>query len=376
MKSPERIALFTPSLRGGGAERMMVNLAAGLAGVAGVSVDLVAPNFQGPLRSHIDNRVRLIDLRARRISSSFIPLVRYLRNEEPRVLLSTLAHANMVALWARSVSGSKARVVIREANTLSQSVRASQRRARLVPHLAKLVYPHADAVVAVSQGVADDLAEWANIDPARISVILNPTVHPGLFVQGAVDVNHAWLGEGSAPVLVSMGRLTYQKDFQTLIRAFAIVNRELSCRLLIIGEGEEREALERLIQELDLEGRVQLLGFIENPYPYLRRASALISTSRYEGLPNAIIEAIALGTPVAATDCPSGPREILKDGELGPLCGVGDIMSIAQGIRTVLTAPVSREVLQERGSEFSVDLATRRYLEVLLPSIVSTAPRS
>jgi len=361
----QKVALFLPSLRGGGAERVMVNLARGFS-EKGLDVDLVLAKAEGPYLSQVPPEVRVIDLHSDRVLASLPHLVRYLLRERPQALLSTLDHANIVALWARKLARVPNRLVVRVANNLSQSAsNASSARERLMPRLIHKFYPWADAVVAVSQGVADDLVKTAGLSRERIQVIYNPVVTPDLLEKAKEPLNHAWFAPGEIPVILSVGRLTKAKDYSTLIRAFAQVQREYPARLMILGEGEERPKLETLIRELDLEEDVSLPGFVDNPYAYMARSAVFVLSSVWEGLPNVLIEAMAIGTPVVSTDCPSGPAEILEGGEWGRLVPIGDVEKMTTAIIATLNDPNHPDV-SKRAQHFGVEKSVKAYLEVLL----------
>ena len=358
-----KVALFLPSLRGGGAERVMVNLARGFS-EKGLDVDLVLAKAEGPYLSQVPPEVRVIDLHSSRVLASLPGLVRYLRREQPGALLSTLNHANIVALWAKRLAGVQTRVVVREANTESvSSVHSQSLRGRIMPFLTRCFYPWADAVIAVSQGVAEDLAKTTRLPIERIRVIYNPVVTPELLEKAKEPINHPWFAVGEPPVVLSVGRLTRQKDYPTLIRAFVLVHKEQPVRLIILGEGEERPKLEALIQGLGLDGEVSLLGFVDNPYTYMAKAAVFVLSSTWEGLPNALIEAMAVGTPVVSTDCESGPREILENGKWGKLVPVGNVEALAVAILESLEDNSQRSV--ERVAFFRLDEVIKQYAKVM-----------
>jgi glycosyltransferase involved in cell wall biosynthesis len=333
-----KIALFLPSLRGGGAERVMVNLARGFV-ERGLRVDLVLARAEGPYLSQVPKEVRVVDLGARRVLYSLPGLVRYLRRERPQAMLSALNHANIVAIWAKLLARVQTRLVVAEHSTLSRSTEnASSVRAKLLPFLIKTFYPYADAVVAVSRGVAEDLVTTTKLPMEKIKVIYNPVITPELFAKAEEPLDHPWFRPGEPPVVLGVGRLTQPKDFPTLIRAFALVRKERPARLMILGEGEERPKLEALVRELGLEEDVALPGFVENPYKYMKRAAVFVLSSRWEGLPTVLVEALALGIPVVSTDCPSGPREVLEPHE-ELLVPVGDANALARTTLRVLENP-------------------------------------
>lgn len=336
MKPGPRLAIFLHGFYEGGAERTILNLADEMAGL-GYSVDLVAARAVGPFLSQISDRVRLVDLNASRVLFSLPALVRYIRSEDPAALLSGIDYTNIMAVLARRIAGRKNRLVIVEHNTLSQRIQGLPTLYRtLLPGLMKAVYPGADTVVAVSQGVADDLAATTGLRRSRIQIIYNPVITQDLREKAQKPLEHPWFQDGQPPVLVAVGRLTAQKDYPNLLQAFALVHQSRRVRLVILGEGEERQALEKMIQELGLAEDVSLPGFVDNPYPYMVHAAVYVLSSRWEGLPTVLIEALYCGTPIVSTDCPSGPREILKDGLFGRLAPVGNSEMLAAAIQDAL----------------------------------------
>ncbi|MEO7136754.1 MAG: glycosyltransferase [Gemmatimonadales bacterium] len=358
------IAFFCPSLRGGGAERVLVNLVNGLVS-RGIPVDVVLAAAEGPLLSEVSPAARVVGLGSRRVLPCLMPLARYLRNERPRVLLSSMSHANVVALWARALSRVSTPVIVTVHNTLSvTSKNAATSRGWIWPHLIRWFYPHADGIVAVSRDAADDLARTARIPRQRIQVIYNPVITSDLRRQALGTADHPWFAPGQPPVVLGVGRLTRQKDFPNLIRAFAELRRCRSARLVILGEGEERPALTALISQLGLESDVALLGFRPNPAAYMAHSAVFALSSAWEGLPTVLIEALAAGTRVVSTDCPSGPREILQDGRLGALVPVGDPVALAGAISDTMDQP-NGKVPPEALVEFTGEAAVEHYLRLI-----------
>lgn len=360
-----RLAFFIPDMVGGGAQRVMLNLLQGVAR-RGYALDLVLVQALGPFLSELPGGVRLVDLKASRTIASLPALVRYLRHEQPKAMLSALNRANYVALWARRLAGVTTRLAVSEHNTLSILVQQSHDwRAKLIPRLNKRFYPWADSIVAVSKGVATDLAHETGISDGRIEVIYNPVVTPELRSKALAPPDHPWFQPGKPPVALAVGRLSKQKDFCTLIGAFARARQRHLSRLLILGEGEERPILEALVRELGLQQDVRLPGFVENPYAYMAQASLFVLSSRWEGLPTVLIEALYCGVPIIATDCPSGPREILRDGQYGQLVPVGDVNALAKAIEMALDGEIPPPP-RKSWLPFERETVVDQYLNVLL----------
>ncbi len=360
----ERFAFFLPGLYDGGAERIMLNLAKGIAD-KGYPVDLVLACAVGPFMNQIPACVRLVDLKVSRAILSTPPLVRYLRRERPYAILSVL-YANIIALWASRLAGVPVRVILAEHNTLSSVAKGEHDvRLNLFPVLAQLFYPWSDAIIAVSRGVADDLGRTIKMASERIQVVYNPIVTSEMFERSRQPLDHPWFKPYEPPVLLAAGRLTAQKGFDVLLRAFSLVRKDREVRLLILGEGEDRANLEAMVKEMDLGQFVSLPGYVTNPYPYMSQSAAFVLSSRWEGLPTVLVEALALGMRVVSTDCPSGPREILKGGKFGRLVPVDDPVGLADGINACLDEKV-HITSRESWEPFALDTVVDQYTKVLL----------
>ena len=240
---------------------------------------------------------------------------------------------------------------------------ALQRRLRYWP--IRRLYPGIDRIIAVSEGVAEDTATIARIPRQSIGVIRNPVITPELPRLAAQPCGHPWCGTGDPPLILGAGRFQRQKDFPTLIRAFALVRRDRPCRLMILGEGGGRGRLEALSAELGVTPDVALPGFQPNPFPYLARASLFVLSSAWEGSPNVLTEAMALGTPVVSTNCPSGPLELLDGGRFGPLVPVGDVEALARAIADTLERHPPPEVLRAAVAEYNQAQSAQRYIEAM-----------
>ncbi len=330
------VTLVITGMAVGGAERVTIHLAEALA-ERGWPVDLVVCRGRGPLTAEVPATVRLVELGATRLMASLPALVRYWRRARPRAVLAALSPANCLAVAARRLARVPSRLVVAEHTHSSTATAAVQSwRARLLPALMRRAYPRADAVVAVSAGVADDLAATLGLPRAAIAVIPNPIITPRLERRCREAPGHPWCQPGAPPLVLAVGRLVAPKDLGTLLRAFARLRASRTARLLILGEGEQRPALVQQARALGVEAAVDLPGAVANPYAYMGRASVLALSSRFEGLPTVLIEALACGTPVVSTACPAGPAEILDHGRWGRLVPVGDAAALATALAATL----------------------------------------
>jgi glycosyltransferase involved in cell wall biosynthesis len=364
----KRIAVFASFSGKGGVERMIVNLCEGLVAF-GCPVDLVLVKAQSEHLQGLSPEVNVIKLKTSHTFGSVFALASYLRRARPQALLAAKDRAGKVAVLARRVSGVDTRVVFRIGTTLSAALEGKSGLRKGLWYLPmRWLYPLADAIVAVSKGVAEDLSRITGLPMERFQVIPNPVITPRLAEMARAEVDHPWFSESGVPVVMGIGRLTRQKDFPTLIRAFSRVREQVPCRLIILGEGQDREKLETLAARMGVKEEVDLPGFASNPYAWLNRASLFVLSSAWEGSPNALTEALALGVPVVATDCPSGPREILEGGKVGPLVPVGDAELMAEAIKKILSFPPERDFLKRAAETFTMENSCRRYFELLLGS--------
>ena len=351
-------------LGGGGAERVMLNLASGFAH-QGASVELVLVKAVGAYLPQIPSNIKVICLNSSRLAASLPALIHYLKSVRPSILMSALEDTNFIALWAKQIANVPTRVVVTVHNNLSrESQNAAQLKRRLTPQLVKLFYPWADHIVGVSQGVVDDLIRLG-VPAQKITPIYNPIVTESLVEKAKNLPEHPWFSTEQIPVILGVGRLTKQKDFSTLIHAVALVNKQRPVRLVLLGEGEDEETLKQLVLRLKLSDDVNFLGFVENPYAYMARAKILVVSSAWEGFGNVLVEAMAVGTAVVSTDCESGPAEILENGRYGSLVEVANIEDMAKSILETLEKSVDPEILKKRANEFTLEKAVERYQEVL-----------
>lgn len=354
------IAAFLQDLAGGGAERVVVLLLNTLARDHRVS--LVLARAEGPYLADLDPSVEVHDLGGRRTFAAIAPLARWLRTARPDVLMSHLTHVNVAAAIAIRLAGGRVPLVAVEHNQMDLNFALIRTRSvRLAYRATRLVYPGVARIVCVSDGVARSVRRFARVRGGNIVTIANPVVTPQLHALAAEPAAHPWLADQPPPVILGCGRLVEQKDFATLIRAFATLREGRPARLVILGEGPLRAPLERLAADLGIAADVALPGFDRNPFAAMRGAAVFVLSSRWEGLPTVLIEALATGVPVVSTDCPSGPDEVLQGGALGPLVPVGDPSALAAAIGSALDAPVASDLRRSRAADFTVERASAAY---------------
>jgi glycosyltransferase involved in cell wall biosynthesis len=372
------VTTFVKNLLGGGAERVAVNLLQGLPQDL-FTQELVMVDAWGPFLEQVPPHVKQTNLAlGDNVTGAISHLVRYLRERKPDILISHLAHANVAAVIAATCARTDTKVILVEHNdnTLLDQARTRSKASNLMQRFKSLSYNRADTIIGVSQGVSEYVSRTFKVPMSKVETIYNPVVSRSLLERSQEPLTHPWFAPGEPPVLVGSGRLREQKDFPTLLKAFARVRAQLHCRLLILGEGEGRPALEAEVAALGLQDDVALPGFVENPYAYMRNAALFVLSSRWEGLPTVLVEAMACGCPVVATDCPSGPAEILEDGALGQLVEMADPDELAQAIVRELNAPTPAERLEARASRFSFDNAIAAYTQLLLDRAAQPAGRA
>lgn len=361
---PKKIVCYVPTLAGGGAERVILNLAEAFA-AAGHETIVLLDRLEGAYQGQLPWGVRITTLDARKSILALPRLIGFLRRERPDVLLSALFVNNLNAAVARRVMGRRLRVFLSEHNTLSVQLRQNPNRLmQLLSRLLPRLYPWADGLVAVSPGVGQDLQDHFGLR-MPVHVIGNPILptDAARLYEGATPL----LPAGEGPLFLGAGRLVPQKDFTTLIRAFALLRQERPVRLLILGEGEERPKLEHLVRQLGIQHDVALPGFTEQVHPYYRAADVFVLSSAWEGFGNVLVEAMAAGTPVVSTNCPSGPDFILEDGRYGSLVPVGDPVALARAMAVALQASgEARAAAMRRADDFRIDRVAKTYLDVML----------
>ena len=359
-----RIAIVLPDLRGGGVERIRLVLASEFL-KRGFGVDLVLARVEGELLDDVPDGCRIIDLAAPRLRWIFPALRRYLRSERPQGVLAAMWPLTGIACLAVGTSGVPARLVVSEHNDFRMAPAISPPERVLLRMLGKWIYRPADAVVAVSRGVEESLHECAGLDAGKTRVIYNPLREPSDSPWLADDLPlRAWWHGGGARLL-TVGALKRQKAHDVLLRALAALDTHPDSRLIVLGEGSLRSEIHDLAKRLGLADRVRMPGFRSDPFPFMRDADLFVLSSAWEGFGNVLIEAMACGTPVVSTDCPSGPREILADGAHGILVPPGDHAALGAGIDAALRDRPKPEMLKQRAREFSPAGAATAYLTAM-----------
>ncbi len=372
--APARVTVlfFRPHLAGGGADRVTLTLLESIDRAA-FAPSLALARLEGPFLDDVPADVPVVDLRSARLWRTAPALAAELRRSRPQVLFSTSSGGNAVAVLARALSRHRCRLVLAERNRLVRGPLSPKKR--LILAAKRLLYPRADRLTAVSAGVKREMVERLGLAPERIEVVYSPLVTPEIAALAAEEPPHPWLATGTGgpprvPVLLAVGRLVAEKDHATLLAAFARVRAARPARLLILGEGPLRPALESLAAELGVAADVALPGFDKNPFRYMARATVFVLSSRFEGLPGALVQAMACGAPAVATDCDSGPSEILRSEDEGLLVPVGDPEALAAAVLRVLGDPALRGRLAERGraaaDRFRADAIVGLYERTLL----------
>lgn len=355
-----KIAFHFPTLASGGVEKMRITLARELLS-RGIDVDFVLCQAKGEYLDQVPRDVGVHDLRAPRTRSSLVPLVRYLKQNKPDYLVASLGPQNVVAVLAKALSGTTTKVFVTQHNALTRQANNESTQQRLIPLAYRWALPRADGVLAVSEGIADDMAAATGFPRSRINVVYNPAYTEAKDGSSSLP---DWLKDKN--YVLSVGRLVPQKGFDDLIRAFRKAHSKHSdLHLVILGNGPLRESLHRLASELGLGESVHMPGFASNPAAYFENARLFVLSSRYEGFGNVLVEALSFGTPIVSTDCQFGPIEILKGGEYGRLVPVDDIEMLATAIDRSLTQAHDPEYLKGRAREFSAEAIADRYLSVL-----------
>lgn len=365
------IAFFLPNLEGGGTERAIVALANSIAKLD-VIVDLVLERASGPYLAEVSPKVRIVNLNSRGKLHSISRLMQYLTRYCPQVVMSSLDLPNIQLILAARLTRFAGRTVISQRATIAPVYAQYGWMRRLVYRVGiRVTYPRADVVICNSHAAANEVRAIAGISADRIATIHNSVDAERIRRLASEPLRDSWYLKAREPLILSVGSLTHLKDRATLVRAFALVKEQRDVRLAIVGESyqpAERDRIERLISDLGLTAHVYLPGFDSNPFRWMQSAAVLVSSSITEGCPNQLLEALALGIPVVATDCPGDTAVVLEHGKWGRLVPVGDAPTMAAAIIASLDdpAPVDGRI---RAADFSPPKVLRAYARLLLPDL-------
>jgi glycosyltransferase involved in cell wall biosynthesis len=367
-----KVAFFLPSLETGGAERNVVNLVNNM-NRGRYQPYVVLGRRGGDFIGEIKQDVRLVYLDVSNSIGLFFAFVHYFKVHKPDIFISAFPRINLICIAAKVFVRGNVKIIITEHSVLSLLSFVTRTSWRgffakwFIPYLAKILYPKANMMLCVSRGVADDLLRIVG-HPKKIVTIYNPVIDDGVWALAGEQVSDAWFLDQDIPIIITAGRLIECKDYPILLKAFTLVIGHMPARLVILGDGPEKELLIRLANHMGLSERVAFLGFQKNPYKYMKGSSVFVLSSLQEGFGNVIIEAMACGVPVVSTDCPVGPGEIITSGKNGLLVPVKDPKALASAIITVLTRPDMRSSFikegKKRALDFSVDKIVQQYQEV------------
>lgn len=372
-----RIGLYVPALRVGGAQHVTVNIANGLAS-RGYPVDLVVSYHQGGFCDRVDSSVNVVDLEtptlpAIGIGASIPPLTHYLNRAEPSMLFSAMTFANVVALVAHRLANTSTRIIPTEHDEFGMDRRL---KSRLVSGLASRLYGSASHILGVSSGVVESVIRQTTAPEDRVSVMYNPIEVDRIREQSRETPNHQWALDPDIELVFTVGRLEPQKDLATLIESFETVSACLPrARLVVAGRGSLADTLTEQVAACGLDDVVDFPGYVDNPYAFMANASVFALSSRHEGLPTVLIEALSCGCPIVSTNCPSGPAEILNDGEFGRLVPVGDPASLADALVDTIEDPPTADRLRRRADDFATETIIDEYVS-FIEDHHDTPPRS
>lgn len=359
-----RVSILLPDLGGGGAEKVSLDLARQFS-AAGCNVEFVLLRKQGKLLERAEFEFSVACLGVKKIRSSISPLRKYIIDRRPDVILAAMWPLTTIAVLSNLLCNNKVKVI-----SIEHSVLSSQYSGRGLLHRLRLIfstaftYRFSDYSVGVSQGVADDMAMISFLGNNKIRVINNPVPpHCPADIKQKSRVGALW-GDFDGYKILSVGSFKEAKRFDILLKAFSIVSNHLNVKLILLGDGPLRKDLAVLSETLGISERVIMPGFFPNTSPFYECSDLFVLSSDREGLPTVIVESLAAGTPVVATDCKSGPAEILENGKYGKLVPVGDPAALANAIEESLSEPFDPEKLKARAKDFSPDVIAKKYLDL------------
>lgn len=358
------ISILLPDLNGGGAERVMIDLARAIV-AHGYKVEFVLMRIKGEFLHETQAEFSIVDLGTQRVRGVAFALSKYLSKRKPCALIANMWPLTSTAVLGRILSGHKCKLMLVEHSILSHEYASWGRlHNRIMSLVIAVTYRICDVVVAVSEGSAKDVAYLAALAQDRVKVVYNPIPQHAIPDIHKIElVEKFWNCERGQRIL-TVGSLKLEKNHFLLLRAFALLSNK-DARLIFLGKGKNELKLRDLAKELDIINRVIFAGFHTDPSPFYATADLFVLSSDYEGFGNVIVEALSFGLPVVSTDCPSGPKEILDNGYFGRLVPVGNSCHLAQAMATALNETVDTERLKRRASDFTPEIAARKYLKLL-----------
>lgn len=362
-----KVSFFMPGFYGGGGEKAMIEIAKEFSKKR-INVEIVVVKNEGELKKEVPKNIEVKNLKKSKIILSVVPLMRYLRQKSPSAIIGAMTTTNNVLYTAAQLSGYDGGLILCEQNNFSSNLRKhGWVKRHFLEYASRLSYNKCDNTIAVSKGVKNNLNKYLNINADNISVVYNPVVNSKTFDKAKETVNVKWFDQ-SKKIIIAVGSMTEQKDFPTLLKAFNMVSSSKEVLLVVLGEGPGRQKLTKLAKALNIENKVIMPGYVSNPIKYMANADVFVLSSKWEGLPFVLVEALASGCPVISTDCPSGPEEILRGGKLGRLVPVTDERSLAEAILDTLKSPNSsadKKRRIRRAKDFSVQAAARKYWSIV-----------
>jgi len=355
-----RVSFFLASLRGGGAERSVVNLCDYFID-QGYDVDLVLVDYVGQYISILNKKVNIFNFSKRRSFHSIFSLRKYILKRQPDILMSSVINLNLILIFTKLIifNKIKTKIFLNQVNHMTSAMSKSQNNLTYFEKFKfktiTLLYSFSDGLISMSQGVMEDMKSYGMLKNSNLTYIYNP-----IYRDNLIPVENA-LPHFTKPTFISVGRLEYQKNFFFLLKAFAKVREKINCQLIILGQGSEESDLKKYSRSLNIMDDVNFLGFVENPYSYMQRADTFVLSSRWEGFGNVIVEALACGIQIVSTNCNSGPSEILDNGKYGFLAEVDEVEKFSDLMITSLDSKIEKKLLINRAKTFSIDKIGRKY---------------
>lgn len=358
-----KIVFFQRNFRAAGVERVNILLANEMVKI-GYEVSFIVFSNDGEFKDYLSDEIKVQELKIDRTILSIPYLFKYFLKNRVK-FISAYNYLSIIAILINIFTFKKSDIYVCEHNTLSSILKVKGRwKDYLIAKLLPFFYAHTKAVIAVSKGVANDLSKHFGIKKNKIKVLYNPVVSTDMLIRAKEIPNHPWFLDKTKPVFIACGRLEPQKNFTLLIEAFSKVAEKVDARLLILGDGKQKDLLLNQIEMLRLVDKCELVGFVDNPYKFIAHADVFVLSSDFEGLPTVLIEALACNTKVVSTDCPSGAAEILENGKWGRLVPVGDLEELSKAMITSLNEKNSAN-LMARADFFSVRSSTQKYINFI-----------